>query len=542
MQKIFRRIWTTQIVTEAEASFGRGLNVTADVSQLQEGELRRADNCRLTIFNAVQKRLGTKRMHTLALSGGLVQGGFSWSNVSPVQDLVIAGGNLYTGNAASIPVTWTNRTSGLSSTGSPAFAAFRDASADVVYIADGSLSKWNGTTATVGIASTPSVKVLAVQNLRLFGAGDTTNPQRLYFSPFSNGDLLGDNVTQFNNSFGGFADIRTFGHQRITGLASVGQSLLIFHERGISRFTGWSPEDFDIESGTRGLTADVGTIAPHTIVEVENTVYFLSDRGVYAATESGVDQISQPIEKVLSTATGSLFPNAWAVHDRLNREVWFNIPDEGTYVYNYRLGAWSGPWDTIFNQSSAAWVSGPASTPVVLLGGADGFVRQANLGAKDDVLADGTSGVAYTMAAQARRLFFGDPTAEKALRFMYVQVDTGGSTACAVSWSTVTSSGTRSINTGNEPIWGVSTWGHFTWGSVGSISNRVQVDGRGTFVDTTFLDSSDNATPVFSRIEVEGFDYGRRGSQLGAPIALTTITWDTLLVLFDTTNVTMDHT
>src|SRR5689334_11491501 len=106
MQKIFKRVWTTQVVTDSEQNFAKGLNVTADISQLQEGEVRKAQNCRLTVYGALKKRLGTKRTHVAALDAHSVQGGFSWSNVSPVQELAVCNGKLFTGQFA-IPMTWT---------------------------------------------------------------------------------------------------------------------------------------------------------------------------------------------------------------------------------------------------------------------------------------------------------------------------------------------------------------------------------------------------------------------------------------------------
>jgi hypothetical protein len=515
MQKILRRLWTTDRVTDVQASFKGGLNTTADVSQVAADQLRVAQNVRLTIYGAAAKRLGSQRVHATALGvPSACKGGFSWAQVSPINDLVVSNGRLYTGQVT-IPMTWTLQTGSLSTTAFPQFTAFRDGSADVAYIADGNLNKWNGTTLTTAIAGAPAVTTIAVQNLRLFGAGDSANPQTLYFSPFANGDLLNNTTFQADGSAGGSAVIRTFGHQKITGLVAIGQSLLIFHERGISKFTGWSQSDFDINSGTRGISPDVGSIAPRSIVPVENICYFLTDRGIYGADESGVNQVSYPIESVLHDAgvANADFTQAWGVHNRPNREVWFYIPTQGVYVFNYRINAWSGPWDTVYaTPITSAWVSGAASFPTVMLGGSDGFVRQADIDGQfqDDVHSDGTAGMQFTMKAQCHRFTFNDAVSEKAMRFLYGIVNTGGSSLCSLSWTSPFGGNQAFFPVGNNPKWGTPQWGSFTWDPGGSVSTRLQAAARGTYLDITFNDTSTNAAPVLARVEAEAFDLGRR--------------------------------
>jgi hypothetical protein len=515
MQKILRRLWTTDRVTDQQTTFSGGLNTTADVSQLTPEQLRKAQNVRLTVYGAAAKRLGTQRTHVAAVGlPSVIKNGFSWAQVTPVTDLLVSNGTLYTGVIAT-PMTWTAQAGALSTTAFPQFAAFRDASADVVYLADGSLRKWNGTTLTTSIAGTPPVTTIAVQNLRLFGAGDSANPQTLYFSSFSNGDNLNNITIQADGSAGGSAIVRTFGHQKITGLVAVGQSLLIFHERGVSRFTGWSQDDFDINSGTRGISPDIGSIAPRSIVAVENTCYFITDRGVYGANESGVNQVSYPIESVLRDAVvaGADLTQAWGVHNRVQREVWFYIPTQGVYVFNYRVNAWSGPWDTVYaNPIVSAWPSGTTSAPTVILGGTDGFARRADIDGQfmDDVRSDGTGGSQFTMAAQCHRFFYNDPVSEKAMRFLYATVDTGGSALCSLQWTSPFGGGQAFLPQGNNPKWGTAIWGSFTWGPGGSTSTRLQAAARGTHQDITFLDTSTTAAPVLSRIEGEAFDLGRR--------------------------------
>src|SRR5690606_32348517 len=132
-----------------------------------------------------------------------------------------------------------------------------------------------------------------------------------------------------NANGGGSARVRTFGISEITGLQVLGSSLLIFHRDGISRFTGWSQDDIDIDAGAEGITQDVGTISPASIVVVENYCYFLTDRGVYRTNGQSVEEISPSIASVFRALDRALLARAQAVHNRKFGEIWFYLPDVG---------------------------------------------------------------------------------------------------------------------------------------------------------------------------------------------------------------------
>lgn len=499
-----------QPASDLQSGFRGGLNTTADPSELAHDEMRRAENVRLTAFGAVQKRLGSQRTHAAAIgAGAAVRGGFAWKRPTSVTELAVANGQLHTGTYA-IPMTWTAQVGALDSTKYLRFAPFRDGSAECVYIADGGLlNKWDGTTLTVNIASTPSVAQIAVQNQRLFGI--TGTDQTLYYSALNNGDTLGTGATDS----GSFV-VRTFGNQELTGLLALGDSLIMFHREGVSRFTGYAADDVAIDTGTRGITSDVGTIAPNTIIAVENVGYFLSDRGVYRITEGGVETISTKIESVFSSLDQSQFNRAFAVHHRSYKEVWFYLPDVGCYVFNYRLGSWSGPMTGVFTTTTpgAFWETTDAtSKPIVLFGGSDGFVRRVDATDKykDDYLSDGTGGTAFSKIAQCRRMYCGTPEEEKAWRKIEVLATVGGSVTYSVQYSTATGSGSRVLPVQSGTVWGGAgtVWGTGTWGQGGSGSQEIQASGRGNYIDITIVDDGLAASST-SRVTVQGFSYGRR--------------------------------
>lgn len=499
-------------IIAAQGAFSGGLNVSSDEGQLRPDEVRIAEDGRLTEYGGILRRGGTQRLHATALqSGSPVLGGYSWQRVGVVQQLAVSNGILHTATY-NIPTTWTAQSGSMISNARARFAPFWDGASEVCYVADGGLlNKWDGTTFSTDLSGSPSVSLIAVHNNRLFGSGDTANPQRLYASSLNDGDTLGD-----TSSGGVIADVRTFGQQEITALLSLGDTLLIFHRRGISAFTGYSQDDIAISSGTRGLSADVGTTAPDTCISVENVGYFLSDRGIYSVdTSRGVRSISSKIEALIATLDQTQFYRAFAVHNRPRREVLFYLPDIGVMAYNYRVDAWTGPWLGIYASAGmrSAWTAQDNTSPIVLFGAADGFVRQTDTPNiwTDDVLSDGTGGSAYTLRFQCHRMYGADRYAEKAWRYCYLTVNPRGTGNPTVAWITATVTGVQTAATtvADPPLWDTAVWNAFIWGGTGSTIGRAHLDGRGEFIDIQIRDAN-SAESVYSRVETFGSYLARR--------------------------------
>jgi hypothetical protein len=430
-----------------------------------------ARNCRITVQGALQKLHGTRRVHASAIgSSAAVLGGFAWKRGNgTVPLLTTAGGTFYTG-AYAMPMTWTAQAGALSAVQYPSFASFRDGSGEAVYIADGGLlNKWNGAALTMDIASTPAVGQLAVYNQRLFGVSGAD--ENLYWSGLNNGDTLG-----IAASGGGVAVIRTFGGQRITALAPVGGSLLLFHANAISRFSGYSQSDIDIDAGAIGHAAEVGTLAPRSVVvindEGQDVALFLSKRGLFGATETAVVAIPTPFDRELSSLGAANWTNVHAVHNPVNREVWFNVTGF-IYIYNYAQKAWTGPCTQMLGAAGAPvslWAAeNDLGGPIVLAGGVDGFVRHCDYAsppAKLDLLSDGSGGSTNTMAVALRPFFFGDEPLDKSFRHLYITGQSLGASA-SLTIDFTTSNGdsgsvsvtlTTTADTVSVPLWGTGTY------------------------------------------------------------------------------------
>jgi hypothetical protein len=505
-----------KLVDQQPAMVG-GLNDVSDDSALQPDQLRRATNLRLTDYGAATKRGGTLRTSTTALNTAAILNGFTFQQDSGTnQILAVADGTLYTTTYGTFPWTWTGETGTLSTTVSPDFAQFRNtAGDDVVFIADGGLlNEWDGTALTTDITGTTAVNTLQVHNERLWGCGNSTFPDSIFYSDFNKGDTLGNGALG-----GGQIIVRTFGDETIIGLASINTSLLIFHRRGISRLTGYGQDD--ITAQPAGVTADVGTIAAKSIVASNNIGFFISERGLYRCNESEVAAVGTPIKPdpilpIIRQLSAAAFDRIRCVINRATKELWISIPGYGCYQYHTVLDSWSGPWDGGYVSPDTTCLFetiDDAGLPVILKGDESSWVTLCDAPAvfRDNVAPDGTGGSRYTLTAQLHRLYCGDDALAKAFRWGYLTAQLRGSDQCRVEWNSGESFGSFTLPPSADQTWGGvgTTWGTGVWGGTGSRSYRIPMGGTGYYVDMSIIDSGE-ALPIFSRFQLETFALGRR--------------------------------
>lgn len=502
-------------VTDSQQSFSGGVNTIASEFNVAPTQVRRSENVLLSQYGDAIRRQGTQRMSASAIAAAPVRGGTCWRTATTHEYLAQCNGTLYSGGTYAIPITWTSKGAMTSASAYPSFQAFRDGAGEVCYIADGALWKYSGG-ARAAVAGTPALTVLATYNQRLFGLTGTN--QTLHYSDLNNGDTCG-----VVSATSGSAVVRTFGNQQLTGLLTLKGSLALFHVSGVSRFTGLTQDDIAIGAGTQGISTDTGTIAPRSAVAVEGVGYFLSEKGAYRITDAGVEAIDTPASPdptapLLATLGASLFPQIDAVHDKVHQTIRWYLPDLGVYCYHYRLNAWSGPFTSIYTSTPTHCLFDGldgSGNPIVLSGHADGFLRRGDTtgvsGYLDDVLSDGTGGSAYTMAVTCRRFYTGSPWSDKGWRWLTLFADLKGSTQASVAWATESGASSLTLIPKAVPAtWGSFTWGSFAWGSTGNRPYQLPLSGRGPFLDVTYSDTGATGT-ILSRLDVDAFDYGRRG-------------------------------
>lgn len=502
-------------VSDAQPQMAGGLNTVSADSALLPTQLRRTENVRLTEFGAIIKRRGLQRITSAVLHASGVQNGYCWRQDAGTSELlVVANGTLYTIPVGTLPMTATAESGTLSTTAVPSFAQFRaGTAADVVYIADGgALNKWDGTTLTTNIAGTPSVTNVCVHNQRLWGTGDSSAPQSIYYSAVNNGDTLGN-----GSSNGGVIIVRTFGDEVVQGVASINTSLLVFHRRGISRITGYGQDD--IVAAPAAVTADVGTIAPESIVAYDNVAYFLSERGLYRANEASVQPVAtpqspDPLLPIIRQLTATDFANIRVELNRATRELAVSIPGAGVYVFHTILNAWSGPFTGGYTDSATTalfWGLDADGLPVLYRGDDAGWVALCDPDGvyRDNVGADGTGGDAIAMTVQMHRMYGGDQALAKSWRWGYVTASLRGSSQTTVAWRSADVYGTFTLPQSSDEEWGAGEWGSGVWGGEGEQSYRFPMSGTGYYTDIIITDSGD-AEPGFSSVQIEAFALGRR--------------------------------
>lgn len=501
-------------VADSQPLMSGGLNSISDEVALTNSQLRKTINARLTDYGAITKRGGTQRASTNPVASASILNGYTWRKDGGTQEImVVSNSTLHTTTYGNFPWTWTAESGALSNTIAPTFAQFRDGADDVVYIGDGGLlNRWDGTTLTTDIAGTVGATMLTVHNQRLWSCGCGVAPDSIFYSALNNGDTLAN-----ASAGGGQIIVRTFGDETVVGLASVGTSLLIFHRRGISRLTGYGQDDITVEP--QGVTADVGTIAAKSIVEVGTVAYFLSERGLYLCNESevaavGTVETPDPLLPLIRSLSSAQFAAIRAEFNRATRELWINVPGAGVFAYHTVLKAWSGPWDTGYLTPATTALFDTLDTnglPQMLRGDADGWVSLGDApAALDNVAADATGGTRYTMVAQLHRMYCGDDALAKSLRWAYLTAKLNGSDTCSIAWKTETESLSYTLPISTGSLWGVGTWtGTVPWGGPSSQNYRIPLGGNGYYVDMQIIDSGAKV-PVFSRFQLEAFSMGRR--------------------------------
>ena len=160
---------------------------------------------------------------------------------------------------------------------------------------------WDGTTYTqLNTGSVPSAPSLAAAfNNHLFLGGDSSEPYNLYFSA---------NVNETDWTPASGAGVINVGFE-ITQIKSFRNNLFIFGTNNIKRLTGDNIANFVIET----ITANIGCVAPDTVIEFNGDVLFLAPDGIRPIT--GTDRIGDIEFATLSKPIQSIFEKYTAQED-----------------------------------------------------------------------------------------------------------------------------------------------------------------------------------------------------------------------------------
>ncbi len=202
-----------------------------------------------------------------------------------------------------------------------------------MYILNGTdnVFSYDGTTLTdMGNTDYPKGKYAAFWKNYLFICGDvvlnsTTYKNRVYFSDLGNPDTF----THASNWF----DVGKSDGQPITGIAPLGEFLVIFKRRSIFVLSGSSPDEWVLSASVNNLSqiaSGIGCVSAKSIVQVGNDLWFMSDDGVRSVKRN--EQGSIPLMGIVSENMRETIEDInWSYADKIagvyfDNKVYMAIP------------------------------------------------------------------------------------------------------------------------------------------------------------------------------------------------------------------------
>jgi len=170
---------------------------------------------------------------------------------------------------------------------------------------------------------------------QLVMAGNPSAPSRLYYSEFS------DSTSPENFPAVNFKETPEGGGGKITGMGVLDRNLFIFNENRVLVAEGNLAQD-SLRIDT--LADHIGCVAHHTIQVIDNSMYFLSSKGVARISRAGagyrVEMVSLPLNPLFRISANNTFRasllRAVAVAWTSENKYVIHLPaetSEGGFVY-----------------------------------------------------------------------------------------------------------------------------------------------------------------------------------------------------------------
>lgn len=328
------------------SNFSGGLNNRSSSVEINDNESPELLNVDFSISGAVSKRLGTAlvgddqgNVKVLGLHAAYYGAGLAkllmHVNVGAASKLFYR----TTGN-------WSEATGTAIANADVEFENFYDGSNQMTFFTDGTTyAKFNpsGTATAAATASPANVgTMLKVYKNRMYQAGSSTVPERVYFSDIGDGDAWTsgnyfDVPSQAISTTGTTGDI-------ITAMAVHQDRLIIFKSRSIYAWDGNSLIE---------ITRNHGCVGKRAYCQVENHLYFADNDGIYALSGNFIDKVSKKIqatwdvipaarkgEIVMKYFNGKVYIATAAAGSSTNNIVLVNYPNlpqdsEGQHPWSY---------------------------------------------------------------------------------------------------------------------------------------------------------------------------------------------------------------
>lgn len=201
--------------------------------------------------------------------------------------------------------TWTSKRTGLTSGSKARFSTFLD----YVFMVNGTEATaiWDGAAGnnfltTGNAASAPTGKFIENFRSRMWIAGNSTYPDRLYYSDLPSSVTTPVIVWNTDVATGNWIDISPSDGENITGLQRDKSSLLVFKNNHIYRV-------FSVGETEPDPKINVGTYSQESIVDTKEGVFFHHPTGIYQYADGSLAYISQPISDFLQNVSASEYAN-----------------------------------------------------------------------------------------------------------------------------------------------------------------------------------------------------------------------------------------
>ena len=166
-----------------------------------------------------------------------------------------------------------------------------------------------------------------------------SRPNRVYYSKFNEPEAVPIvNYLEFGSA-----------NQPIRRIVPLRDGVMILKDDGVFRLSGNAPSSFTITP----IDYNVRILAANTAAELDNKVYFLSDQGVVALSDSDAQIMSIVLDRtIIENTSPDLFPNlrnvAWGIAYQSDRKYILFMPETGQdtqstqqYVYNHIFQLWT---------------------------------------------------------------------------------------------------------------------------------------------------------------------------------------------------------
>jgi hypothetical protein len=300
--------------------FRGGLNTKAGAYLVSENECRDCQNVVSTVRGAIKKRNGNATFcNTFTGTPPFITSLFGLNVGATV--LIAAGGtklySISTGGVATDITGVATLTSGLrwsfiagpASGGQGPLYAMNGTDTPKYWTGAGNIADW-----TASVGSVPNGQFAVYYKNRVWVAGQTANPSRLFFSDLGDPrSWTATNTVDFDPNDG----------QTITAIGVLGPYLLVFKQT--KTFVV-----YDTNTGAnRMISGNVGCISHRSLAETPAGLMFLSsDQGVFLTNGNTLKQLSDNIKPTIDSLSAAAKNNSAAAF--YNNHYFLSVPASGT--------------------------------------------------------------------------------------------------------------------------------------------------------------------------------------------------------------------